>query len=54
MRALEALGKFGPDAKSAVPKVIESLEDLDYSARVAATNAFKKVDPKAARKAEIQ
>jgi HEAT repeat protein len=52
--ALEALAKFGPDAKPAVPKVVESLEDLNYYARVAATNALKAIDPEAATKAGIK
>jgi HEAT repeat protein len=52
--ALEALAKFGADAKPAVPSIIESLEDLDYYARVAATNALKIIDPEAAAKAGIK
>jgi hypothetical protein len=43
--ALDALGKFGANARSAVPALIPELEDPDPSVRKWATNALTHVEP---------
>jgi hypothetical protein len=43
--ALDALGKFGANARSAVPALIPEQFDSDPSVRKWATNALKHVDP---------
>lgn len=43
--ALDALGKFGANARSAVPALIPELYDPDPSVRKWATNALTKVEP---------
>jgi HEAT repeat protein len=48
--AVTALEQFGQDAELAVVKL---LNDPDYNVRDNATNALRKIDPKAAAKAGI-
>src|SRR5262249_52473162 len=43
--AAEALGKFGPEAKGAVPMLLEVLGDADGNLREAGTNALLKIAP---------
>ena len=45
--AATALGKFGPLAKPAVPKIIPLLHASDDDAQAAAKEALKKIDPEA-------
>jgi HEAT repeat protein len=57
--AVVALGRFGPEAKLAVPALVEFLNTytgnspFQYVARSYATNALKAIDPEAAAKAGI-
>ena len=46
-----ALGKFEAQARTAVPTILELLNDNEANIRVAATNALKQIDPDAAAKA---
>jgi HEAT repeat protein len=41
--AARALGKLGPDAKSAIPALSELLNDKDEDIRKAASHALKKI-----------
>jgi hypothetical protein len=52
--AAEALAKFGPDAKLAVPALIELLNGESWHAKPYATNALKRIDPEAAAKAGVK
>ena len=52
--AVVALGKFQNAAAPALPKIVQSLDDLDAGVRLAATNAFKAIDPEAAAKAGVK
>ena len=45
--AATALGKFGPLARPAVPKIIPLLQAADDDAQVAAKEALRKIDPAA-------
>ncbi|MGO8928118.1 MAG: HEAT repeat domain-containing protein [Limisphaerales bacterium] len=52
--ALRALQDFGPNAKLAVPALVELLNDPDADVRGGATNALKQIDPEAAAKAGVK
>ena len=52
--ALSRLPQFGADAKTAIPRVQEFLDDPQLYLRQAATNALKKIDPEAAAKAGVK
>ncbi len=52
--AADALGEYGPAAKSAIPGLTNLLNDPDLSVRAAATNALKAIDPIAAANAGIK
>lgn len=52
--AADALGKFGTDAKPAIPALIALLNDPLGLARQAATNALLQIDPEAAAKAGVK
>jgi hypothetical protein len=52
--AILSLGKFGPQAKPAIPMLIGLLRDPQEYIRDAATNALKEIDPDAAAKAGVQ
>jgi HEAT repeat protein len=43
--AAEALGKFGPNAASAIPRLRELLEERDMTVRDAAKSALEEIDP---------
>jgi HEAT repeat protein len=47
--AAYALGRIGPDARDAVPALLEMSRSDDAYARLAATQALKKIDPQAAK-----
>jgi HEAT repeat protein len=53
--AVEALGLFGPNAKLAVPALVEflNMRDSSTSDRWFATNVLKAIDPEAAAKAGV-
>ncbi len=51
---LAALGNVGPDAKAAVPSLVEALQGKELCFRAAAIEALKKVDPETATKAGVQ
>ena len=54
-KAVEALRHFGPDAKPAVPALVEYINSHDNSPdRWAATKALKAIDPEAAAKAGVK
>ena len=46
-----ALGAVGPEAKEAVPALVDALKDKDEAVRTCAADALKNVDPEAAKKA---
>ena len=52
--AIESIGKFGAQAKPAVPMLIELLNDPQPAIRAAAANALKAIDPAAAAKADVK
>ena len=52
--AFEALGDFGANAGSAVPGLIEMLNDKNRVNRELATNALRKIEPLAAAKAGVR
>jgi HEAT repeat protein len=52
--AAQGLGWYGAEARQAVPVLVPLLNDPYRFARVAATNALKKIDPKAAAKAGVK
>jgi hypothetical protein len=52
--AIKSLGKFGAQAKPAVPMLIGLLKDSQQYIREAATNALRDIDPDAAAKAGVQ
>jgi len=52
-KAIGALLHFGPAARSATPQIVQSLADSDPWTRQRATNALKRIDPEAARRAGI-
>jgi hypothetical protein len=47
MDTLVALGKFGADAKPAVPAILDCVEDIDQDVKAAALQALSKIDPSA-------
>lgn len=51
---LMALGKFGADAKEAIPAILPLLSDNDRIIRIDATNTLKTIDPEAATKAGVK
>ena len=51
--AAKALGKFGMDAKEAVPLLVARLRDEEPSVRKAAAQSLKLIDPAAAKKAKV-
>lgn len=50
-QAAEALGKIGPEAKAAVPALIEALKDGDRWIRAPAERALEKINTPETRKA---
>jgi HEAT repeat protein len=54
MRKAEALGKFGEEARLALPALTRLLEDEDPDVRASATNALLAIDPQAAAKAGVK
>ena len=52
--ALSALGKFGVEAKVAVPVLLPLLNDPDLDMRSATSNALKMIDPEAAIEAGVK
>jgi hypothetical protein len=52
--AIIALGKFGPEAGSAVPVLLPLLNDQSAFIRRLTTNALKKIDPATAAKAGVK
>jgi HEAT repeat protein len=53
-RVARALGHIGPDAKAAIPALIEALKEPDARVRVAAAEALMEIDPEAAKKAGVR
>jgi HEAT repeat protein len=51
---VQALREFGPDARIAVPALVELLNADDDYMRTYATNALKAIDPVAAAKAGVK
>ena len=51
--AINALGEIGPQAKDAVPALIEQLKDDNEQRRTSAGFALEKIDPDAAKKAGV-
>jgi HEAT repeat protein len=51
---LVALGRFGPEAKTAVPLIIPLLNDSDGETRSWAAMALKSIDPEAATRAGVK
>jgi HEAT repeat protein len=51
---VEALGRFGEEANAAVPSIVPLLTDGRLLLRAAATNALKRIDPEAARRAGVK
>ena len=54
MRAAEALGNIGPEAKAAVPALLEALKSKELPLHAAVVDALKKIGPKTATKAGVQ
>jgi HEAT repeat protein len=52
-KAMGALMQFGPAARGAVPLIEQSLSDPNWVTRYLATNALKKIDAAAAKRAGI-
>lgn len=52
--AAEALGKFGPEARRAVPALVALLNDNAMGVRASAATALKAIDPEAADKAGVE
>ena len=52
--AFWALRQFGPEAKPAVPKLVQLLSDVEAAIRSEATNALKAIDPQAAAQAGVK
>jgi hypothetical protein len=53
--AVRALLEFGPNAKLAVPALVEFLNADDHSTdRLLVTNALKAIDPEAATRAGVK
>jgi HEAT repeat protein len=48
------LGKIGPEAKDAVPALVEGLKNNETIVRWEAGRALKKIDPEAAEKAGLR
>jgi HEAT repeat protein len=51
--AAEALGRVGPEARPAVPLLVQALKDEDSDVQDAAAEALKRIDPAAAKNAGI-
>ncbi len=51
---LEALARFGKASKPAWSEITRFLKDSDFQTRRSATNALKKIDPKAAAQAGVK
>ena len=51
---MEALGKFGEEAKGALPVITSQLNSTYPEARMSATNALKLIDPEAAARAGVK
>jgi hypothetical protein len=49
LNALSGLGAFGQDARAVTPMLVECLGDSDSAARVAATNALRRIAPEVLR-----
>ncbi len=52
--AIYSLGKFGPEARSAVPVLLPLLNDQTASIRRLTTNALNQIDPAAAARAGVK
>jgi HEAT repeat protein len=52
--AIRSLRQFGPQAKPAVPALVQLLRDSHSSIRLDVTNALKVIDPDAAVKAGVR
>jgi HEAT repeat protein len=49
-----ALGRIGPVAKDAVPVLLKAMKNGNQELQRSATEALRKIDPEAARKAAAQ
>ena len=52
--AIELLGRFGANAKPAVPRLLSLLNDANPNVRQAVTNSLLWIDPDAAEKAQVR
>lgn|GEM_PF-6425420 len=50
----QALGRIGPEAKAALPRLIEIHNDIHNTERRSFARAIKAIDPEAARRAGVR